>query len=78
MAKTPRWRASSRRVILVNMTRKEAILRAIEQLPDDATIADAQYQLYVLQKIQEGEEDAGAGRTVPHEDVMRELAEWLD
>jgi predicted transcriptional regulator len=60
------------------MTRKEAILRALQQLPENTTIEDAQYQLYVLQKIQEGEDDVEAGRTVAHEDVMRELAQWLE
>ena len=60
------------------MTAKEAILRVIQQLPDDVSIDDVQYQLYVLQKIQQGEEDATAGRTIPHDEVMHDLAKWLE
>ena len=60
------------------MSAKEAVLRLLETLPDDASIADIQYHLYVLQKIQAGEEAASAGKVIPHEEVMRELAGWLE
>ncbi|MBI4240493.1 MAG: hypothetical protein HY613_02145 [Candidatus Rokubacteria bacterium] len=59
------------------MTTKEAVLKLIQSLPEDASIEDIQYHLYVLQKIQAGEEDIEAGRVVPHEEVMRDLARWL-
>ena len=60
------------------MTTKEAVLKLIQSLPEDASIEDIQYHLYVLQKIQAGEEDIEAGRVVPHEDVMRDLAQRLE
>ena len=59
------------------MTTKEVIRRLLDRLPDDATIEDVQYQIYVLQKIQAGEEDIRGGRTLPHDEVMKELAQWL-
>lgn len=59
------------------MTTKEAVLKMIQSLPDDASIEEILYHLYVLQKIQAGEEDIEAGRVVPHEEVMRDLAQWL-
>ncbi len=60
------------------MTTKEAVLKLLENLPEDATIEDIQYHLYVLQKIQAGQEAIDAGQTIPHEEVMRELAQWLE
>jgi predicted transcriptional regulator len=60
------------------MSAKDAVLRLLETLPDDASIEDIQYHLYVLQKIRAGEEAARAGKVIPHEDVMRDLAEWLE
>ena len=39
------------------MTAKELVRRLLDGLPDDATIEDVQYQIYVLQKIRAGEED---------------------
>ena len=59
------------------MTTKEVIRKLLDRLPDDATIEDVQYQIYVLQKIHAGEEDVRAGRTIPHDKVMEELAKWL-
>jgi predicted transcriptional regulator len=60
------------------MRAKDTVLRLLETLPDDASIEDIQYHLYVLQKIRAGEEAASAGKIIPHEEVMRELAEWLE
>jgi predicted transcriptional regulator len=57
---------------------KDAVLKLLGTLPDDASIEDIQYHLYVLQKIRAGEEAVGRGEVIPHEEVMRELAEWLE
>lgn len=59
------------------MREKAAVLKLLEQLPDEATLEDIQYHLYVLQKIRAGQEAIETGRVIPHEDVMRELAGWL-
>lgn len=60
------------------MSAKAAVFKLLERLPDDATIEDIQYHLYVLQKIRAGQEAADAGELVSHEEVMRELAKWLE
>jgi predicted transcriptional regulator len=59
------------------MTTKELIRKLLDQMPDDATIEDVQYQIFVLQKIQAGEEDLEAGRIVTHDQVMHDLARWV-
>ena len=59
------------------MGEKTAVLKLLEQLPEEATLEDIQYHLYVLQKIKGGQEAVDAGHVIPHEDVMRELARWL-
>lgn len=51
-------------------TAKQLALRALEQLPEDATIEDAMERLYILQKIERGRADVHEGRTVAHEDVV--------
>ena len=55
------------------MTTKERIRNLLDELPDDCSLEDVLYHLYVLQAIDEGIDDADAGRTVPHETVVREL-----
>jgi len=47
------------------MTRKP-----IKELPDDATLEDIQYHLFVKQKLLRAEEKLKDGKTVLHEQVM--------
>jgi len=44
-----------------NMTAKAEALNAISGLPDDAPLEDIMYQLYVLDKIHQGERDQQEG-----------------
>ena len=55
---------------------KAQVQEMISRLPDDVTLEDIQYHLYVIQKIEEGLEDAEAGRTVSHEEAMKRLEKW--
>jgi predicted transcriptional regulator len=59
------------------MSNKEAAIRAIQGLPDDASTEDIMYTMYVRAKIEEGLRDAEAGNLIDHETVKREINEWL-
>lgn len=60
------------------MDTKERVRTLLDQLPDDCTIDDVQYHLYVIQRIDRGLADLDAGRVIPQEQVARELREkWL-
>jgi len=60
------------------MTTKETVLAVLERLPDDCTLDDVQYQLYVTQAIAGGTADINAGRVAPQEHVEAELRrKWL-
>jgi predicted transcriptional regulator len=60
------------------MTTKETVLAVLERLPEDCTLEDVQYHLYVVQAIAAGQTDSEAGRVVPHELVEAELRrKWL-
>ena len=57
---------------------KQTVRELLDRLPDDCSLDDVQYHLYVLQSIARGRADAEAGRTISHEDVARELRKkWL-
>ena len=56
---------------------KQFVLDVLKALPDDCSVEDVQYELYVRQKVAHGEQAADAGEIVPHEDVVREAREWL-
>ena len=56
---------------------KQNAIKAIEQLSDESTFEDIMEQLLFMQKVEEGLEDIRQGRVVSHEDVKKQLAQWL-
>ena len=59
-------------------TTKKEISDLISRLPDDCTIEDIQYHLYVLQKIERGVQDANEGRLYTQEEVEGRMSKWLE
>jgi hypothetical protein len=43
------------------MTAKEQVQKVLEQLPDDCSVEDVQYQLYVLERLRRRVEMADRG-----------------
>lgn len=58
-------------------TAKQDVERMLGQLPDDATLDDIEYHLYVLKKIRNGirryEEQGG----IPQEEVKEQVQQWF-
>jgi hypothetical protein len=60
------------------MTAKDTVRALLDRLPDDCTLDDVLYHLYVVHAIARGEADEEAGRIIPHEQVDEELRrKWL-
>jgi predicted transcriptional regulator len=59
-------------------TPKDEVRELLQNLPDDASLEDIQYHLYVRQKIQKGLAAAEQGLTIPHEEVVRRMSRWLE
>jgi hypothetical protein len=57
-------------------TAKDEIQSLLQKLPDDCTLEDVQYHLYVLGKIRRGIERAESEGVVSQEEVERRLAKW--
>jgi len=53
-------------------------MRLLERLPEDASLEDIQYHIYMRQKIEHGLEDEEAGRTLSEEEFDRRMAKWLE
>lgn len=58
-------------------TAKQQAAALINALPDDVSMEEIHYRLYVLERIRAGLADIEAGRVVPHEEVEADLAKWL-
>jgi len=54
---------------------KPQIVKAVEDLPDDATIEDALERLHFLRKVQKGLVESESGRTLSLDDLERHLEE---
>ena len=59
------------------MDTKQQILKAIEELPDDASVEDAFERLYLLYKIERGLKQADNGELVTQEEARQRMAKWL-
>ena len=59
------------------MTAKAMAQRAIANMPDEATFDDIQYNLYVLECIEQGEKELNEGKVFSEEQVLQGMAKWL-
>ena len=53
--------------------REKTVQNLLDQLPDDCTLEDVLYHLYVIEKVQKGMAELDAGRGIPHEQVAEEM-----
>jgi hypothetical protein len=57
---------------------KDTVRALLDRLPDDCSVDDILYHLYVLQAVERGQADVAAGRTISHEEVESTLRrKWL-
>ena len=59
-------------------TAKDEIRELLELLPEDSSMEDIQYHIYVRQKIQKGLDAAREGKVISQEEVERWMARWLE
>ena len=58
-------------------TAKEQVEELLDKLPDDCSIEDIQYHLYVIEKVRNGLEVADSQGTLSQEEVERRSSKWL-
>ena len=56
---------------------KKEVISLIEELPDDITLDEIIYHLYVKQKLLKAKEDIANGRTYSHEQIKKMAEKWL-
>ncbi len=57
-------------------TAKDEIKQLINKLPDDCTLEDMQYHLYVTEKIKRGIQRAESEGTLSQQEVERKFSKW--
>jgi hypothetical protein len=56
---------------------KEEVESLLDKLPDNCSLEDIQYHLYVIEKVRHGLEAADTLGTVPQEEAEGQLNKWL-
>jgi len=59
------------------MDTKQQMLKAIEDLPDDASVEDALDRLYLLYKVEKGLGQADCGELISQQEARQRMAKWL-
>jgi hypothetical protein len=60
------------------MTAKQTVRELLDRLPDDCSLDDVQYHLYVVQAANQGLSDLENARTMPQASVEADLRrKWL-
>jgi len=55
------------------MQTKETVRELLDRLPDECTLQDVLYHLYVISEIEQGTRELDEGRGISHEEVEQEL-----
>jgi len=55
---------------------KEEVMQLLKELPDNSTLEEIQYHLYVRQKIQHGIKDVEEGRTYTQAEMEKRMEKW--
>lgn len=58
-------------------TAKDDVKALLDKLPDDCSLEDIQYHLYVVEKINKGIERASQEGTLNQDEAERKLAKWI-
>lgn len=56
---------------------KDEVSSLLDRLPDDASIEDLQYHLYVVEKVRNGLDAARTEGAVSQEQAEEKLGKWL-
>ena len=58
-------------------TAKEITLEVLRSLPDDCTLDDIPYHLFVRRSVERGLEDIEEGRVLSVDEMERRVGQWL-
>ena len=56
---------------------KQVARQVLDSLPDDCSLEEIHYRLYVRQMVEEGRQDVRRGAIVTQEEIEQDLERWL-
>ena len=58
-------------------TVKEHVRNLLDDVPDDISWKQMRHEIWIMEQVLIGMDEADRGETVPHEQVMKELESWI-
>ena len=58
-------------------TAKEEVEQLLKKLPDDCTLEDIHYHLYVIEKVRRGIKRAETEGALSHDEVEKRVSKWI-
>lgn len=59
------------------MPAKQTVHEILDRLPDNASLEEIEYQIYVRRMIERGLRDVDEGRVVSSDEAERRMDEWI-
>ena len=59
-------------------TAKEEVRRLLESLPDDASLEDVQYSIFVRERIERARNEANDGKLIEQSEIESRMRHWID
>jgi len=59
------------------MSAKSKVLDMVSNMPNDSTLDDIGYRLYVLESIEQGLAELDKGEYLSHNEAKKELDKWI-
>jgi predicted transcriptional regulator len=59
-------------------TAKDEVRELLQHLPDDSSLDDIQYHIYVRQKIRNGIEAIETGAVISQEEAEKRMSRWIE
>ena len=67
-----------RRFYMPNVSVKEKVLKAVQELPSDVTFEDTIEKLYFLYKVERGLQQADSGQKISREEAKLRMKKWVE
>jgi hypothetical protein len=59
-------------------TAKEEVRRLLDSLPDDASLEDVRYSIYVRERIERARSELNQGKLIEQDEIEFRMRRWLD
>ena len=76
MVKSNQMWTDKQAITMQTLSIKQEAIDTIASLPNTVDMEEIIYRLYVLNQIRQGLDDIAQGQSIPHDELLQEVAQW--